>query len=272
MNDNNPVTDFLRPRLAALPAGARVLDVGGWFKPLVRATHVVDIMPYQTRRGRLQLTPLPGENFRADTWFHADFLAPTLRLPFPDEFFDFAYCGQTVEDLTDPEPLLREMDRVARAGVIESPSRLVEQTTGIRDRIVSFAGHPHHHWILDVLPERLELCSKSPLTSLPSRAWAIPLVSFERRVAHASDVHDCHFAWTDRLSWSIVPPEEARRRAIAFRASVAVRPSEFFRDPVIRHLRGLKSRLLRRHRDDPTAWFKEMLRLSEPFQKPASPA
>jgi hypothetical protein len=32
------------------------LDIGGWFIPYPRATHVVDIMPWETRTGRV---PLP---------------------------------------------------------------------------------------------------------------------------------------------------------------------------------------------------------------------
>lgn len=86
----------------------RVLDVGGWFKPNNSATHVVDLMPYETRGAALHLDPHPGERFKKDTWFQANFLDSDFRLPFEDDYFDFVTCGHTVEDLTDPIPLLSE--------------------------------------------------------------------------------------------------------------------------------------------------------------------
>jgi SAM-dependent methyltransferase len=256
----------LRARLAALPADARVLDLGGWFCPLSRATHVADAMPYQTRLGRLNLAPLPGERFTADTWMLADFTAPDFRLPVPDKFFDFAFCGQTVEDLTTPEPLLREMRRVARAGVIESPSRLTEQSIGVRDRITSRCGHPHHAWILDVTAGRLELSPKSATAALPRARYALPLLTFERLV-RAGAAQNVHLAWSDTFDWRMLDTAEARARAEEFYRTAAPTLRERATDPVIRRLRGLKWRLRGRRADDPSAWMQEMLTLSAPYRR-----
>lgn len=251
--------------LAELPADARILDAGGWFRPLAAATHVVDIMPYQTRRGRLQLEPLPGERFTAATWHIADFLDPQLRLPYPDRTFDFLYCGQTVEDLVDPEPLLRELSRVSRRGLIESPSRLLEQTIGVRDRIGPGIGHPHHHWLLDGGDGHLDLSPKSALHSLAPRQYAIPLLTYARLVAADGDRCTCRVEWKDRLTWTLVPPDEATSRAQAFRAGLQLPWREIWTDARIRWLRGMKHRVRRSQPDNPTAWWTEMVRLSEPF-------
>lgn len=62
------MSDLLAAALAELPGTARVLDAGGWFIPLPRATHVVDLMPYETRRCVVTLEPLAGERFTRDTW------------------------------------------------------------------------------------------------------------------------------------------------------------------------------------------------------------
>jgi len=261
----------LRARLAALPADARVIDFGGWFCPLARATHVADAMPYQTRLGRLNLAPLPGERFTADTWMLTDFTAPDFRLPVPDKFFDFAFCGQTVEDLTTPEPLLREMRRVARAGVIESPTRLKEQSIGVRDRITSDCGHPHHRWILDVAGDRLELASKSATATLPRSRYALPLLTCERLV-RAGAAHDIHFAWTDTFDWRLLTDDEARARAEEFYRAAAPTFRERITDPVIRRVRGLKWRLRGQHADDPSAWLREMIELSAPYRRDFPPA
>lgn len=267
MTDGQP-SAFLRPLLDALPADARILDAGGWLQPLLCATHVADMMPYQTRRGRLQTEPVAGERFTAATWMRVDFLSADLRLPVPDKFFHFAYCSQTIEDLADPAPLLRELNRVARSGVIESPSRLAEQTIGIRDRMTGSTGHPHHHWILDPTRERLELCPKSALASLSRTSHAVPLLSFERCARTFADVHDDRFVWQNELRWTLVDDLEARRRACAYREAVRVTPLELLLDAPIRFLRRIKSRLLGRPRDNPAAWFQQMLALSAPFMTP----
>lgn len=273
MTDSPSLANFsgsaaLRARLAALPVDARVIDFGGWFCPLSRATHVADAMPYQTRLGRLNLAPLPGERFTADTWMLAEFTAPDFRLPVPDKFFDFAFCGQTVEDLTTPEPLLREMRRVARAGVIESPTRLKEQSIGVRDRITSDCGHPHHRWILDIVGDRLELAAKSATASLPRSRYALPLLTCERLV-QAGAAHDIHFAWSDTFEWRLLTDDEACARAEEFHRSAAPTLRERVTDPIIRRLRSLKWRLRGQRRDEPRAWLDEMLRLSAPYLPPS---
>ncbi len=249
--------------LAALPPDAPVLDAGGWYRPLSAATHVADLMPYQTRRGELRLEPLPGERFRAATWHLGDFAAANFRLPVPDGFFAFAFCGQTVEDLEDPEPLLRELRRVARAGLIESPSRLAEQTIGVRDRVTGRAGHPHHRWILDPQPGVLELAPKAALAGLPRRRHGVPLRTLERLAP--SRGLNCSFRWEGSFAWRILVPAEAAARATAFRQAQGVTVAEELFDPLVRRLRGWKRALQGRPRDDPTAWWEEMTRISRPF-------
>lgn len=75
--------------MSAFPAiepVASLLDVGGWFRPLPIATHVADLFPYETRGGRLSLSPEPGERYSRESWVQVDFLAAGFRLPFPDLF------------------------------------------------------------------------------------------------------------------------------------------------------------------------------------------
>ncbi|MCP9915844.1 class I SAM-dependent methyltransferase [Cyanobium sp. ATX 6F1] len=138
----------------------RILDVGGWFKPASIASHVIDLMPWETRGARLCAEQQADENFSKETWFQANFLDPNFRMPFEDDFFDLVLCGHTIEDLINPRPVLNEMTRVGKAGVIECPSRLAEQTIGISDRMSKIVGYQHHHWIVDVTAEQLYLYSK----------------------------------------------------------------------------------------------------------------
>ncbi len=250
--------------LAALPSEARVLDCGGWFDPLPQATHVVDLMPYATRGCKLRLDPLPGERFGRETWHQVDFLAPDLRLPFPDGFFDFVNCSHTIEDLADPIPLLREINRVGRAGALVTPSRLSEQTAGTRDRITSRQGHPHHHWICETSDGAVLLSHKSD--ALDGAWWrtAVPLRISERRRVADPDAGIWVHLWSGGFTWRVERGEAAHQHAVAFaQAAGATRPA-LFADLVVRQLRGLKYRLPGYRRPAATDWWGDMVKLSQP--------
>jgi hypothetical protein len=245
--------------LQALPPASRVLDLGGWFKPLAAATHVVDLMPYETRRGVLTPEPVAGELFSRATWTQANFLSPGFRLPFADRFFALVTCGHTLEDLTDPAPLLAEIQRVGQAGVIWGPTRLSEQTRGVRDRQCREPGHPHHHWIVDPIPRGLRFCAKAD--SLPGGA-ALPLRHYERTAGPGEFL----FHWRDRFAVDFVRGEAAATLARDFARRQAVRPSDRWLDPLTRRGRAGKRRLLRSPPfNAPEAWWARMLEISRPF-------
>lgn len=206
---------------------ARILDAGGWFIPLDRATHVVDLMPYETRGGLLRHDPLPGECFTKSTWHQVDFMDPALRLPFPDKYFNYSVCGQTVEDLADPRPLLAELRRVSEAGCIETPSRLSEQTAGRRDRMTGRQGHPHHHWIVESEGKRLLLSRKTAALAGPARLHAVPLRTYESLMDGNTWSPVMRFNWEHDFGWEILPDDEAARRAQTLVASLGITAAAF---------------------------------------------
>jgi SAM-dependent methyltransferase len=242
---------------------SRILDVGGWFLPFEEATHVVDLMPYETRRARLSLEPCPGEKFSRGTWVQIDFLNQDLRLPYDDGFFDSVYCGHTLEDLTDPVPLLRELARVARAGRVVSPSRLSEQTLGSRDRSSTQPGHPHHHWIIDAGPAGLEFCRKSASTA--ARDSLIPLMVYERHCRTHPKCRSIDWDWQGPLRWQICDDATASRRALQAARSLDFGLRERLHDSTWRSLRRLRNRFFRGPADNPTQWWQQMLELSRPY-------
>lgn len=248
-----------------LAPSARILDAGGWFEPFVQATHVVDVMPYETRGGRLQPGPLPGERFAKNTWHQADFMGPGFRLPYPDKFFDFSVCGHTLEDLPDPRGLLGELRRVSRAGYIETPSRLSEQTAGRRDRMTGAQGHPHHHWIVEAEGRRLLFSSKAASLRGPEHRHCVPLRTFESLEARQAASPIQGFRWDQDFDWDFLPEDEAARRAEALVRSLRISPADRALDRLVRGLRGLRHRLFcpaPRTADD---WWQEMLALSRPY-------
>ena len=133
-----------------------VLDVGGWALPLPRADWVLDLMPYETR-GSLGRDGAPGdERFSAETWVTRD-ICDRAPWPFEDHQFDFVVCSQTLEDVRDPIWVCGELQRVGRAGYVEVPSRLVEQSWWVQG---PWVGYGHHRWLIDVADAAIEFVSK----------------------------------------------------------------------------------------------------------------
>lgn len=132
-----------------------VLDVGGWAEPLPRADWVIDVMPYETR-GLYGTSDPELERFDERTWIQRD-MCDREPFPFADAQIDFAVCSHTLEDVRDPIWVCRELSRVAKAGYIEVPSRLEEQSYGVHG---PWVGWSHHRWLVDVTEDRLEFVSK----------------------------------------------------------------------------------------------------------------
>lgn len=261
------MNDKVQQRLESFPQTARILDVGGWFIPCPLATHVVDIMPWETRGAKLQIEPLPGERFTRETWFQIDCLNPSLRLPFADGEFDFSICSHTLEDLIDPSHLINELLRVSRAGYIEVPSRLTEQTVSVEDtehRAGSLIGYNHHHWIVDGEGNTLTFYSKED--SITERgATTIPLSRFERVVEENPDAQVLSFFWEAAFSYEFVRGAAADIRARAFRKSLGIGVGEVWEDRLKRAGRRARKVLKRQHSKDGRAWWQEMVKLSQPY-------
>ena len=122
---------------ARLPPDGLVLDVGGATNRLARADVVIDL--------------LPGADVVRD-------VCDREPWPFEDGQFDFAVCSHTLEDVRDPVWVCAELQRVARAGYVEVPSRLEEQSWGVHGE---WAGWSHHRWLIDVAGDEIVFGHKS---------------------------------------------------------------------------------------------------------------
>jgi hypothetical protein len=135
--------------LRTIPDDAKVIDVGGGAAPFLRADYVIDSLAYdQLGAGsdgdinkRLGLTP----RYSADRWIQAD-LCDRKPWPIEDKAFDFATCSHLLEDVRDPIWICSELRRIAKAGYIEVPSRVVEQSKGVENP--RHAGFYHHRWLI----------------------------------------------------------------------------------------------------------------------------
>jgi hypothetical protein len=167
-----------------LPDDAVVLDVGGWGRPLARADWVIDLMPYATR-GLYGRDGKGDERFTQATWVQHDICA-TDAWPFADDQFDFAVCSHTLEDVRDPIRVCEELSRVAKAGYVEVPSRLEEQSP-MTDR--PGIGWTHHRWLIDVDQdaERIDFVFKHGVVFTDPRAQFPP--GFHATLSDDAKVH-----------------------------------------------------------------------------------
>jgi methyltransferase family protein len=140
-----------------------VLDIGGWGRPLTRADWVMDLMPYDTRGLYGRDGALP-ERFTRETWIQRD-ICDREPYPFGDKEIDFVVCSHTLEDVRDPVWVCSEMVRIAKAGYVEVPSRLEEQSYGFQG---PWVGWGHHRWLIDVADDQIDFVFKHHVVSRES--------------------------------------------------------------------------------------------------------
>ena len=133
-----------------------VLDVGGAASPFARADWVIDLLRYEDRGLYGPPVDPAEERFTAATWVQRDICARE-PWPFKDRQFDFSICSQTLEDIRDPVFVCGELVRVSKAGYIEVPSRLEEQSYGFQG---PWVGWGHHHWLIDLDGDELTFVFK----------------------------------------------------------------------------------------------------------------
>ncbi len=174
------------PKLCERAAGAaRVLDLGGWYRPFNLATHVMDLQPWATRRSAEALDPGNAERFTEATWLIHDACQPPW--PWPDKFFDFVFCSHLLEDVRDPLAVCAEMSRVGHAGYVETPSRLREIYSKKRGfRLAQMLGRPpeigfyHHRWFVEPAGVAPDGASRLAFTAKTAAVYLDPAMYLTR--------------------------------------------------------------------------------------------
>jgi Methyltransferase domain len=212
----HPHPDNLSAALRRIGADDLVVDVGGWWKPLNRANHVIDLLPYETRAGGGRLGPGP-ECYSPATWVQFDICETPW--PFPENAFDFAFCGQTLEDVRDPIAVCRELSRVARRGYVEVPSVWIECTfdVDVGPLTTRYPGYEKHRWLV--------FYDDHELLFVPKQVW-LCLVEFVPAATSAKWRTDQRI-WTTPVHWE----EEVRARELAFSGQEQIIPllRDYFR-------------------------------------------
>lgn len=132
-----------------------ILDVGGGLAPFWRATHILDILPFDA--GRLSRNAwgnrprmMEGERTERVGWSETQYtqwdICDGKPWPFKDDSFDLGLSSHCLEDLPSPFHAVRELSRVCRQVLIITPSRLIEQMMGVNN--LREVGFRHHHWMV----------------------------------------------------------------------------------------------------------------------------
>ncbi len=143
--------DFENARrlIRTIPGDAKVVDVGGGAAPFPRADYVIDAMPYEKlgagSDGNIHQKLGIEPRYSEERWIQTD-LCDRRPWAIADKSFDFAICSHLLEDIRDPIWVCSELKRIAKAGYIESPSRVVEQSKGVENP--RHAGYYHHRWLI----------------------------------------------------------------------------------------------------------------------------
>lgn len=127
------------------------MDVGGGAAPFPRADCVLDALAFDdagsgsdgNTHQTLGITP----RYNRERWIQLD-MCDRAPWPFTDKAFDFAVCSHLLEDVRDPIWICSELCRIAKAGYIEVPSRVLEQSRGVEHP--HYAGYGHHRWLISV--------------------------------------------------------------------------------------------------------------------------
>ncbi len=214
---------------ARIKPGDRVLDVGGWHAPLNRADVMIDFMPYETRNrsGAIATRTWPNEHFSHSSYFQMDICGPD-PWPFKDKEFDFAVCSHTLEDVRDPIFVCRELNRVARGGYIEVPSRLVESTRGVERPF--FCGYYHHRWLCEVLGGVLEQSIQFQFKPAMLHAYRKFYLSKPWYARVNPDLAVSYFFWQESFGYSekiIIDRDEVQRDLQCFRRKAKAMPDKW---------------------------------------------
>lgn len=169
----------------AIGSNDLVLDAGGGAAPNPYANVVVDYDP-TGRESQMGNVRAYGKSL---LW------ADLQRLPFRDRVFDYALCFHVVEHVVDPAAALGELQRVAKAGYIETPNELF-------DIIVPYLDHRNR---VSYDGETLRILRKSrwDVERFEPRFGKRRVAQlYQRLVRNPEDLH-VQLYWRDSIKWSV---------------------------------------------------------------------
>lgn len=180
----------LRRLHCPVPKDALVLEVGSGGSPYARANVLLDA--YEATRER-HWEPLVADR--------PTVLGFVENLPFRDGAFDFVIASHVLEHSSDPERFIAELQRVARAGYIETPDAFMERVNPYHDHRLEVTVRKNRL----VIRKKPNWCADPELVELYKQR-AKSRVAGETIPRHPFDFH-VRYYWSDRIEHEVLNPE-----------------------------------------------------------------
>ena len=112
--------------------------------------------------------------------------------------FDFAICSHTLEDVCNPQLVVKHINRIANAGYVAMPSKYKELSRFENPGGMNYRGYCHHRWIYSILNNRL--------TAFPKLSWVEldPTLDALTSPALSSTYPELCMYWQGSLSLKVV--------------------------------------------------------------------
>lgn len=178
-------------RKLQVPAGnGLVLDVGSGGRPYPRSDVLLDRLTGSEHRC--------GEDMMIDG--RAAVFGDAKKMPFKDKAFDFVIASHILEHISEPEVFIKELQRIGKAGYIETPNAIFERLD------------PHSIHCLEVVSinGKLRIHKKSQGLEDPflgtqqifkdDPTWA-------KFFHEAPDMFHVRYYWKDSIDYVILNPE-----------------------------------------------------------------
>lgn len=167
-----------------------VLDVGSGGSPHPAADVLLDKFAHTSHR---HYSPLIVDR--------PTVLADACRMPFPDKAFDFVIAFHILEHMPNPVSFLSELQRVGKAGYIETPNAVFERLIPYPIHVLEIGMlegklliNKKKSFMPDTLLNRLELTRRS-------QRW--------RKSFYGNpDLFHVQYLWRNRIDFEIINPDE----------------------------------------------------------------
>lgn len=174
-----------------VPQSALVLEVGSGGSPYFRANVLVDAFA-ETRERHWA----PFITDRPSVFGMGE------ELPFRDKCFDFVIASHVLEHSANPEKFLSELQRVAKAGYIETPDAFMERINPYWDHRSEVTVR---NGVLEIRKKSSWFSDQDLVALYEERAKALIAGSV---IPSNPFVFHTRFYWTDQIPYRIVNPDE----------------------------------------------------------------
>jgi len=170
----------------------KILDIGGSMKQhdIINIHTLVDLISPEE-------APYIRSKLLAKNFVRLDLTKE--KLPFKDNEFDVCICSHTLEDLHNPFLAIEEMQRVAKRGIIVTPSMGIDMVFShidITDWLVGprrTPGHSHHKWFF--------LNEKNKMIIIPKNYGV--LYSGRFQITNWSGERDFVYKWNGKINYEV---------------------------------------------------------------------